>query len=56
MSTEKEYQEAFKSWVECQENQIKQIELNIQNCENMVAVHSEALELQKKSLKAEKEL
>lgn len=56
MSTEKEYEKAFKSWREQQENTIKQIEMNIQNSKNMIEVHTESLGILERSLKHEKEL
>ena len=50
MSTKTAYDKAFNSWVKSQKNTIKQVELNIQNSENMVKVHTEALEIQRECL------
>lgn len=55
-NTNKEYRRAFDTWVKQQNNTIRQIEYNIENSKRMVEVHTEALELQKKSLKYETEL
>lgn len=56
MSTDKAYKKAFEQWEKSQRNLEKQIELNIQNSKNMIEVHQEALRIQEKSLRYEKEL
>lgn len=50
MSIDKEYEACFDQWVKSQKNLIKQVEMNITNSENMIAVHKESLEIQKESL------
>ena len=56
MSTKTAYKKAFNGWVESQKSVIRQVEMNISNSENMIEGHTEAVKVNKKALKFEKEL